>query len=102
MRPRPNALLGVLPRITARSIFFQGYGLSGNNLTDDRIPMRYAPTMPVVKKRPVILSLPRKSPHSKAIAKAVRELADLRKNDPRAYKALMKKSAGRTVNIVPG
>jgi hypothetical protein len=58
--------------------------------------------MPAVKKRPVILSLPRKSPHRKAIAKAVRELADLRKNDPQAYEALMKKSAGRTVNIVPG
>jgi hypothetical protein len=64
--------------------------------------MRYSPIMPAVKKRPVILSLPRKSPHSKAIAKAVRELADLRKNDPQDYEALMKKSAGRTVNIVPG
>jgi hypothetical protein len=58
--------------------------------------------MPAVKNRPVILSLPRKSPHRKAIAKAVKYMADLRKNDPQAYEALIKKSAGRTVRIVPG
>jgi len=76
--------------------------LSRKNLADVTKPLRYPVDMPSVKKRPVILSLPRKSPHRKAIATAVRELADLRKNDPKAYEALMKKSAGRTVNIVAG
>jgi hypothetical protein len=64
--------------------------------------MRYSSTMPATKKRPVILLPLRRSPHRKAIAKAVKELADLRKNDPKAYEARIKKSAGREVNIVPG
>jgi Zn-dependent M32 family carboxypeptidase len=41
-------------------------------------------------------------PFFKAIVKAVKELADLRKNDRKAYEALIKKYEGRTVRIVPG
>ena len=35
----------------------------------------------------MILPPHRRSPHRKAIAKAIQELADLRKNDPKAYEA---------------
>jgi len=74
--------------------------------TDERRPMRYSIAMPAAKtkskKRPVILFPRHPSPHRKAIAKAVQELADLRKNDPKAYEALIKQYAGREVNIVPG
>jgi len=71
-------------------------------LTDAAILLRYFLPMPATKARPVILSPLRRSRHHKAIAKAVQELAELRKNDPKAYEALIKKSAGQTVRIVPG
>jgi hypothetical protein len=58
--------------------------------------------MPATKSRPTILSPLRPSPHGKAIAKAVQELADLRKNDPEAYRKLIKKYEGQTVRIVAG
>lgn len=66
--------------------------------------MRYSTNMPATKtkKRPVILFPLRRSPHRKAIAKAIKEMADLRKNNPKAYEALIKQSAGREVRIVPG
>jgi hypothetical protein len=76
--------------------------LSRGNLADERMTMRYSLGMPATKKRPVILFPRRRSPNRKAIAKAIKEMADLRKNDPKAYEALIKKSAGRTVTIVPG
>jgi hypothetical protein len=72
------------------------------NSTDERTPMRYFPTMPATKTRPVILPPLRRSRHHKAIVKAVKELADLRKNDRKAYETLIKKYEGRTVRIVPG
>ena len=66
--------------------------------------MRYSANVPATKtkKRPVILFPLRRSPHRKAIAKAIKEMADLHKNDPKAYEALIKKYAGREVTIVPG
>jgi bifunctional N-acetylglucosamine-1-phosphate-uridyltransferase/glucosamine-1-phosphate-acetyltransferase GlmU-like protein len=39
---------------------------------------------------------------TKAIRKAVRELVAMRKNDPIAYEALIKKNAHRVIRIVPG
>jgi hypothetical protein len=80
--------------------------LNRKNLTDEQTPMRYSYGMPATKtkirKRPVILSPLRRSPHHKAIVKAVQELANLRKNDPKAYEATIKQYAGREVHIVPG
>ena len=64
--------------------------------------MHYHSTMPATKTRPTILSPLRPSRHRKAIAKAVQELADLRKNDPKAYEELIKKYEGQTVRIVAG
>ncbi len=36
------------------------------------------------------------------LRKAVREVVAMRKNDPVAYEALIKKNAGRVIRIVPG
>jgi hypothetical protein len=54
------------------------------------------------KVRPTILSLRRHSSRRKAIVKAVKELENLRKTDPKAYQALIKKYEGQVVRIVPG
>jgi len=37
----------------------------------------------------------------KAIRKAVREVVDMEKNDPAAYKAMVKRNAHRIIRIVP-
>jgi hypothetical protein len=80
----------------------QGGVVNRENSTDEKTGMRYSPIMPATKTRPTILFPRRRSPHRKAIAKAVQELADLRKNDPTAYRELIKKYEGQTVRIVPG
>jgi hypothetical protein len=59
--------------------------------------------MPAAKTRPVILFLTRRNTAKrKAIAKAVQDLATLRKTDPQAYKARIEKYADQPVRIVPG
>jgi hypothetical protein len=58
--------------------------------------------MPATATRPVIRFRGRNSAKRKAIAKAVQELATLRKTDPRGYQTLIEKYANQPVRIVPG
>lgn len=71
--------------------------------TDSRRTTRYVRLMPTVKTRPVIRFLTdRNTAKRKAIAKAVEDLATLRKTDPKAYRALIEKYADQPVRIVAG
>jgi hypothetical protein len=51
---------------------------------------------------PIIEPRLRTSVPRRRIRAAVKRMADLRKNDPAAYRALIERTANQTVRIVPG
>ena len=71
------------------------------NSTDEHAALRYIPSMAQTAFRPIILK-GRNPSRQRAIQKAVDELAALRKTDPAAYRAFLKKHAHREVRIVQG
>ena len=51
---------------------------------------------------PIIEPRLRTSVPRRAIRAAVKQMANLRKNDPAAYRALIQRTAHQTIRIVPG
>jgi hypothetical protein len=71
--------------------------------SDKTASLRYIPFMPAKVVYPPLIRPKglRGTVPLKAIRKAVREVVEMEKNDPAAYKAMVKRNAHRKIRIVP-